>query len=127
MHVDARRLRVNPRLPGGGPLRKEISIHFPITHYLDFVKLSLQDTYMYIISVFLIAEPYSLVGSVQDLRSLVRSPARPIFFLRIDDGHCDRIHFSPTTLHCFDNGYVGKQPVAWKEYCADKRSPGRHC
>ena len=21
------------------------------------------------------------------------------------------------TVHCFNNGYVGKQPVAWKEYC----------
>ena len=20
-------------------------------------------------------------------------------------------------VHCFDDGYVGKQPVAWKEYC----------
>ena len=30
----------------------------------------------------------------------------------------DRIHSSLTTVHCFDNGYVGKQPVSWKEYCA---------
>ena len=24
-------------------------------------------------------------------------------------------------VHCFDNGYVGKQPVAWKEYCVEYR------
>ena len=22
-------------------------------------------------------------------------------------------------VHCFDNGYVGKQPAAWKEHCAE--------
>ena len=49
--------------------------------------------------------------------SLVRSPAWPIFFLRIDDSHCDRIHFSLTTVHCFDNDYVGKQPLALEDYC----------
>ena len=50
-------------------------------------------------------------------RSPVRSSARPIFFPRIDDSHCGRIHSSLMDVHCFDNGYVGKQPVAWKEYC----------
>ena len=53
------------------------------------------------------------------MRSRVRSPARPIFFPRIDDSHCDRIHSSLTAVRCFDNGYVGKQPVVWKEYCAE--------
>ena len=24
-----------------------------------------------------------------------------------------------TAVCCFDNGYVGKQPVAWKEYCVE--------
>ena len=33
--------------------------------------------------------------------------------------HCDSIHSSLTAVHCFDNVYVGKQPVAWKEYCAE--------
>ena len=36
-----------------------------------------------------------------------------------DDSHCDRIHSSLTTVRCFENGYVRKQPVAWKEYCAE--------
>ena len=36
-----------------------------------------------------------------------------------DDSHCNRIHFSLTTVHCFNNAYVAKQPVAWKEYCAE--------
>ena len=50
--------------------------------------------------------------------SRVRSPTRPVFFPRIDDSHCDRIHSPLTAVYCFDNGYVGKQPVAWKEYSA---------
>ena len=33
--------------------------------------------------------------------------------------HCDRIRSSLTAVHSFDNGYVGNQPVAWKEYCAN--------
>ena len=37
----------------------------------------------------------------------------------VDDSHCDKIHFSLTTVHCFDNGYVGKKQVAWEEYCAE--------
>ena len=48
---------------------------------------------------------------------MIRFLARPIFFLRIDDSHFDRIRSSLTTVCCFENGYVGKQPVAWKEYC----------
>ena len=44
------------------------------------------------------------------------SLARPIFSLRIDDSHCDKIHSSLSAVCCFDNGYVGKHPVAWKEY-----------
>ena len=44
---------------------------------------------------------------------------RPIFFPRLDDCHCDRIHSSLTAVLYFDNGYVGKQSVAWKEYCVE--------
>ena len=61
---------------------------------------------------------YWLVGVVT-LRSLVWSPARPIFFPRIVDSHCDRIHSSLTAVCCFNKGYLGKQPVAWKEYSAE--------
>ena len=39
---------------------------------------------------------------------MVQTPARPIFFPRIDDSHCDRIYSSLNTVRCFDNGYVGK-------------------
>ena len=45
--------------------------------------------------------------------------AQPIFFLRIDDSHSDRIHSFLTAVYCFENGYVGKQQVAWKEYCVE--------
>ena len=31
--------------------------------------------------------------------------------------HCDRIYSSLIAVYCMDNGYVGKQSVAWKEYC----------
>ena len=37
----------------------------------------------------------------------------------IDDSHCDMIHSSLIAVRCFDNGYVEKQPVAWKEYCVE--------
>ena len=40
--------------------------------------------------------------------------AQPIFFPRIDDSHCNRIHSSLNAADCFDNDYVGK-----KEYCAE--------
>ena len=36
-----------------------------------------------------------------------------------NNSHCDRIRSSRTAVCCFDNGHVGKQPVAWKEYCAE--------
>ena len=64
--------------------------------------------------------PRSSGGTVEDLwkgSHLFKPPARPIFFPRIGDSHCDMIHSS--RCHCFDDGYVGKQPIAWKEYCAE--------
>ena len=39
------------------------------------------------------------------------TPALPIFFPRIDDSHCDRIHSSLVAAHGFDNGYFGIQSV----------------
>ena len=36
-----------------------------------------------------------------------------------DDSNYDTIHSSLTAVRCFDNSLVGKQPVAWKEYCAE--------
>ena len=79
-----------------------------------------QNTYIRV-SHHAYAKPHSSVSSVVDLRTGGRwfdSPALPIFFSRIDDSHCNRIHSSLTTVSCFDIGYVGKQQVAWKEYCA---------
>ena len=67
-----------------------------------------------------IAEPHSSVSSVPNFSTGGRffdSPARPIFIPRIDNSHCKRIHTSLTTVHCFNNGYVEKCPVAWREYC----------
>ena len=61
------------------------------------------------------AKPHSF----ENRRLLVRSPVRQIFFSRINDSHCDRIHSFFTAVHCFDNSYVRKQPMAWKEYCAE--------
>ena len=59
----------------------------------------------------------------------IHGQARPLFLLRIDDSHWDWIHSSLIAVLCFDDGYVGKQPEAWKEYCAEywlKRSPGKY-
>ena len=65
----------------------------------------------------ILAESHSSV--IENRGSLIRSPAWPIFFPRIDDSHCDRILSSLTAVRCFDNDYVGKHAVAWKEYCAE--------
>ena len=54
-------------------------------------------------------------------RPLVRSLSRQIFFPS-DDSHCDRIHSSLTAVLCCHSGYEGKQPAAWKEYCAEMRA-----
>ena len=65
------------------------------------------------------SEPHRSVNSEQNLRTGSR--------------WCERYYFRglmfvittgliPLTIvfHCFDNGYVGEQPVAWKEYCEDR-------
>ena len=65
-----------------------------------------------------IAEPGISVYRIQDLRlgsCWFNPPAQSIFFLRIDDNHCDRIHSTLTAVHIFNNGYVQKQPVAWQK------------
>ena len=63
----------------------------------------------------LLAEPHSSVCRLKNMRSQVRSPARPVVFPSIGD----RIHSSLTAVRCLDSGYAGKEPVAWKEYCAE--------
>ena len=69
------------------------------------------------------AEPHSSVGSVMDFRTGGRwfNPWLSQYSFRglMTDSHCDRIHSSLTAVCCYDNGYVGKQPVAWKEYCVE--------
>ena len=42
-----------------------------------------------------------------------------LFFARINDSQCDRICSSLTDVICLNDGYVGKQPVARKEYCKE--------
>ena len=74
----------------------------------------------YIFEAFTVIKPSPIAQlDFENRRSLVRSLARLIFFLRTDHSHCVRIHSSLTTVHCFHNGYVGKQPVARDEYCAE--------
>ena len=66
--------------------------------------------------------PNSSVGSAQDLKTgshWFDLGLGQNFFKRNDDSHCDRIYCSLTAVHCFPKGYIGKQPVAWKEYCAE--------
>ena len=58
------------------------------------------------------ADPRMSDGSITGIesrRSLVGCPARLIFFPRI------------AAVCCFKNGYLGKQPVTWKKYCAEHR------
>ena len=74
-------LQLHGFLPSGS---KESETERKVTNFhtnlaLVFTKLSVK--------------PHSSVG-LKNRRSLVRSPAQPIFFLRIDDSHCYRIHFS---------------------------------
>ena len=56
---------------------------------------------------------HSSVGSVADLRTGHRW-----FDSRLSQ-YSFRELMTVTAVRCFDNGYVGKQPVAWKEYCAE--------
>ena len=51
---------------------------------------------------------FQCIVELENRRSMVRSMTWPIFFLRIDDNHCQRIHSYLTTVHCFDYSYVGK-------------------
>ena len=72
-------------------------------------------------------KPYSRSSSLRKLLlistgfgkrgSMDRSPARRIFFPRIDS-HCDKIHSNLTAVHWFKDGYVG-QKVVWKECNAE--------
>ena len=65
----------------------------------------------------------------ENKRSLVRSSTRPIFFSKIDDSHCDRIHSSLTALRCFGNGYVRKAACGLERILCGalvKRTPGKH-
>ena len=53
----------------------------------------------------------------QEVADSIPSSANILY--KDDDSHCNRIHSSLSDDHCFDNGYAGKQQVAWKEYCAE--------
>ena len=74
---------------------------------------------MYIPTIcLLLSEPYSSVGSVADLRTGGRwfDPRRFQYSFR---GLMIIIATGFIPVRSFDNGYVGKQPVVWKEYCAE--------
>ena len=62
--------------------------------------------------------PQSVVLRTCELEVDSSIPAWQKFFLKVDDNHCKWIHSSLTVVCCFNNGYVGKQQVVWKEYCA---------
>ena len=75
-------------------------------------------------SAFSSAEPHNSVGSVENRRSLVRSPARPIFFPRIDNIATGFIPLSPlsivlTVVMWESSQWFGKNIVlstGWKNY-----------
>ena len=65
----------------------------------------------------IVAEARSSVCSVSELRTGGRwfDPRLGQYsFLRIDDTNSDRINSSLIAFHYF--GYLGKQPITWKEY-----------
>ena len=51
-----------------------------------------------------------IAKSVAHRKTLVGSPGLIIVIAK-------GVHSSLTNVHYFDNGYMGKQPVAWIEYC----------
>ena len=68
------------------------------------------------------AKPHSSVGRVQDLRTggyWFVSGLGQYSVRGTDDSQCNWIHSSLTAVCCFGSGYVGKQPVARKEYWAE--------
>ena len=68
------------------------------------------------------AKPLSSVGSIADLRTGGCSRFDPrlgqVLMIVIATG------FIPLSPLSSDNDYVGKQPVAWKEHCAEYWSKG---
>ena len=67
------------------------------------------------------AEPCSSVGSTQDLRTggCCFDPLLGQYsFCGLMDRHWNTSHSALTAFHFFNNGFVGKQLVAWEEYCA---------
>ena len=78
------------------------------------------------LAVTLYAEPHSSVSSGADLRTGGRwfDPRLGHYSFRglmivIATG---LILLSLIAVRCFDNGNVGKQPVAWKEYCTGSKN-----
>ena len=61
-------------------------------------------------------EPHTSVNSVHDFRTGGRwlDPRLGQYFFR----ELIRVHSFIIAVNCFDNCYVGKQSVAWEEYCA---------
>ena len=71
-----------------------------------------------------IAAPHSSLGiELENSMGLDRSPARPIFFPRIDDTHCNRIHASLTAIHDEKNSrqaWIGALATAiLLKYCSN--------
>ena len=58
-------------------------------------------------------------GQRHRLRELRKADMNRNFAVSIDDSNCNRTHSSLKAVYCFDDGHMGKQPVACKEYCAE--------
>ena len=96
-----------------------ILIYSPQKPLVSSVRKELMPSVQIQIILYLALFLQSVVLWIWEHTSLVWSQAWPVFLQRIDDSHYDRIHYSLSIVYCFDNGYVGKQPVAWKEYCTE--------
>ena len=113
--LETLRVQKCPNLRGGK--------HFPITLNI-FPKLKVWSCFFDITSLNG-AKPHCSVSSVADLRTRGRwfNPQLGQYSLP------ELIIVISLSVLCFDNGYVGKHPVAWKKYSAEywlKKTPGKH-
>ena len=101
---------IKDKSDGFSNIQSVVCKYFPILHFKFHL---IKD---YVNSVAFYAEPHSSVGSVTDLRTGGRwfDPGLDQYSFRGLMIVMSKNRSSLTVVHCFDNGYVGKQPVAWK-------------
>ena len=88
------------------------------SHLSNTIKIALVVKGKYFTCILMKPSPWGSFSSMQDLRTgdfWFDNSGLPLFFLRFDDSNCDKNHFIPTAVYCFNDGSVGMQLVALKE------------